>query len=129
MHSAEVKEYESEVLSAIRGTSKFSSELLNKLYNDAKENAEAARVRIDKLMQELSESEKLKDDLNGKFTRLKSWADMYDSCSLEAQKMIVAEIMPSIRVKRDYELEIHLNATYEQFGLSLEDLGDLDVVS
>jgi len=124
-YSAEAKEYESEVLYAIRGTSKFNPALLNNLYEDAAGRAEAARIQVEQLKTALSQEEKGKEELNRKFAQLQSWADMYDSCDLEARKMIVSEIMPSVKVRRDYELDITLNASCAQFGLSLEDLQTL----
>jgi len=39
--------------------------------------------------------EKGKEELNRKFAQLQSWADMYDSCDLEAREMIKCDAIMS----------------------------------
>lgn len=53
--------------------------------------------------------------------QLVSWADMYDNCTFEAKKMIVAQFVKSISVKRDYEIDITFNVSFAEFQeISLE---------
>ena len=42
-------------------------------------------------------------------------AVLYDNCSLEAKKMIVAQFVKAVRVKRGYELDIEFNVSFEEF--------------
>ena len=46
---------------------------------------------------------------------------MYDECGMETKKMILSYIMKSVRVSRDYEIEIDLTVDIEQLGLLSKD--------
>ncbi len=69
-------------------------------------------------MRELvSGAEQVKEE----YTQLISWADLYDKCTLEAKKMIVAQFVKAVHVKRDYEIEVEFNVAFEEFqGIYLE---------
>ena len=43
---------------------------------------------------------------------------MYEDCDMETKKMILSRIMKSVRVKRDYEVEIDLTVDCEQLGVA-----------
>ena len=47
-----------------------------------------------------------------------TWDDISDDCDMETKKMILSRIMKSIKVKRDYEIEIDLTVDCEQLGLA-----------
>ncbi|MDR0952280.1 MAG: recombinase family protein [Oscillospiraceae bacterium] len=119
-NTAEVMEYEAEVLKIIRGESKLNSELLNKLYEEAKRKAEESAELVHRLEDRLNSSEKMKATLSEQFDTLSGWAELYDTCDLAAKKMIVARLMKSVKVKRDYEVEIELSVDCEALGLSVD---------
>jgi len=47
--------------------------------------------------------------------QLKSWADLYNNCSFEAKKMIVAEFVKAVYVYRGYSIEIEFNVSFDDF--------------
>ncbi len=47
---------------------------------------------------------------------MRSWVEMYDECDIATKKMIVAHIMRTVKVRRDYEIEIDLTIDCEEFG-------------
>ncbi len=49
------------------------------------------------------------------YTRLMNWARLYDNCSFEAKKMIVAQFVKAVHVKRGYEVDIEFNVSFEEF--------------
>ena len=49
-----------------------------------------------------------------------SWADMYDSASMEAKKMIVSCLIKRVDVYRDYKLHIDFNIDFEQFSMGID---------
>lgn len=49
------------------------------------------------------------------YDKLKTWADLYDNCNFAAKKMIVSQFIKSVRVYRDYTLEVEFNVSFEQF--------------
>lgn len=49
------------------------------------------------------------------YDRLLSWAEIYDTCSFESKKMFVSQFVKSVRVYRDYNLEIEFNVSFDEF--------------
>ena len=119
--TAEALEYEAEVIKVIRGESKLGSELLNKLYEEAKEKATDAERLVEQLTENLQSSEQMKAVLAEQFSNIQSWSELYNTCDLETKKMIVSRIFSSVRVKRNYEVEIELTVACEQLGIVLEE--------
>ena len=120
-HSAEVMEFEAEVIKIIRGESKLNSDLLNKLYEEAKGKAAESEHTVLELNEKLKNSEEMRVALSKQFDNIKSWSDMYDGCGMETKKMILSHIMKAVRVSRDYEIEIDLTVDIEQLGLLTEE--------
>ena len=120
--SDELAEYEAEVIKSLRGTSKFSPDLLNKLHTEANERTSQAKERVTLCETELTGSEKRLDELGQEYSSLLSWAGIFDISSIEAKKMILTHIIKAIRVKRDYELDIELHISCEKFIIA--DSGD-----
>jgi DNA invertase Pin-like site-specific DNA recombinase len=119
--AAEAHEYEAEVIKVIRGESKLNSELLNRLYEEAKEKVVESERRVSELEESLQSGEQMKEALSEQFGNIQSWSDMYGTCDPETKKMILARMFSTIRVKRDYEVEIDLTASCEQLGLYLDE--------
>lgn len=117
-HTAEVLEYESEVIKVIRGDSKLNPDLLNKLHEDAKAKAVESEQAVKKLEIQIQDGEQMRDSLSQQFDAMRTWADMYDECDIETKKMILSRIMKSVRVKRNYDIDIDLTVDCEQLGLS-----------
>ncbi len=80
---------------------------------DRKALLQAVRVDYD-------EEQAVMASLNTKYDGIISWADMYDTASLEAKKMIVNCLVKRIEVYRDYKLHIGFNIDFEQFSLGLD---------
>jgi DNA invertase Pin-like site-specific DNA recombinase len=113
---AEVAEYETEVIKIIRGESKLDPDLLNKLYSEAKEKAVQTEDTVRQLKDKINESKELMDSFSQQYEQIVSWADMFDGCDMETKKMILARIMSTVKVSRDYEIEITFTVGFEQFG-------------
>ena len=117
-HTEELALYEGEVIKALRGKSQFSPDLLNKLQAESSERTQFAKEAVSLCQKELSDSEKRLKEIQREFTALLSWAEVFDISSIEAKKMILTHIIKSVRVKRDYELDIELHIACEQIGIA-----------
>ncbi len=60
------------------------------------------------------------EHLNAQYDDIISWADMYDTASIEAKKMIVNCLIKRVEVYRDYKLHIDFNIDLEQFSLGMD---------
>ena len=49
------------------------------------------------------------------YDQLIGWAEMYGNCTFEAKKMIVAQFVKEVHVRRDYEIDIEFNVSFEEF--------------
>lgn len=65
-------------------------------------------------------TEQLQQELYDKYDELISWADLYDSTSHEAKKMIVNNMIKRVDVFRDYKLKIEFNFDIKQFLYGLD---------
>ena len=74
---------------------------------------EAAQAAYDK-------GQAMLDALNAQYDDIISWADMYDSASMEAKKMIVSGLIKRVDVYRDYKLHIDFNIDFEQFSMGID---------
>lgn len=66
------------------------------------------------------EGQAMLDVLNAQYDDIISWADMYDSASMESKKMIVSCLIRRVEVYRDYRLHIDFKIDFEQFSAGLD---------
>lgn len=64
---------------------------------------------------ELRETESGADQVRKEYAQLMNWAELYDNCTFEAKKMIAAQFVKAVRVKRGYELDIEFNVSFDEF--------------
>ena len=57
------------------------------------------------------------ETLNAQYDDIISWADMYDSASMESKKMIVSCLIRRVEVYRDYRLHIDFNIDWSRQDL------------
>jgi len=107
--------YKSEMLKVIQGESALDRETLNELLTESKEAAEMAMTAVERCRNDLENSQAIYSELKEKHESLLSWAEIYDQSSLEARKMIVSQIIQSIRLERNYEMKIDFNISYEEY--------------
>jgi Site-specific recombinases, DNA invertase Pin homologs len=128
-NQSEMREYEAEVIKIIRGESQLSQELLNRLYEASKKRAADAEAMVNELEGSIKNGEQMKETLARQYDTLQSWADIYDECDMERKKMILSKIMETVKVKRNYEVEIDLTIDCEQLGLNQpESFADCDPI-
>ena len=109
-----------EVIKCLQGESTFSKDILSELITDTEKNCNELAKLLEKLETELKQSEDLQAELCRSYDEIISWADLYDSASIEAKKMIVNSMIKRIDVFRDYKLKIEFNFDIKQFFLGID---------
>lgn len=109
------EDFEREMIKVIRGTSKFSSERLERKISETEQQIELAKETVSQLTEELENTQALVDRVNNQYEEMMGWADLYHTSSMEVKKMIIGQLIHSIRVSRDYKIEIDFNISYSQF--------------
>jgi len=111
----DLEDLKTEMVSVIRGESVLDRETLNEMILGSKQTVEELTAEVDKLTSDLENGQSIYAELQKSHTELLSWADMYGGSDLEVKKMIVANIIHQIKVRRDYDLEVDLNISYSDY--------------
>ena len=118
--AAELDTLRGEVIKALRGESAFSQELLSSLIADGEKKCLTIQHTMEAAQAAYDEGQVMLDALNAQYDDIISWADMYDSASMESKKMIVSCLIRRVEVYRDYRLHIDFNIDFEQFSAGLD---------
>ncbi len=114
--AADLETLKGEVIKTIRGESTFSKELLSSLIAKAEVKCQELQENMETAQAAYDEGKTVLASLNAQYDDIISWADMYDTASLEAKKMIVNCLIRRVEVYRDYKLHID----FTQFSLGLD---------
>ena len=104
-----------ETLKVIQGNSQFSADLLNSLMDETAAQLKELERQMQTAELELRETLSGAEQVKKEYTQLMNWAELYDNCTFEAKKMIVAQFVKAVHVKRGYELDIEFNVSFEEF--------------
>ncbi len=121
--AADLETLKGEVIKTIRGESTFSKELLSSLIAEAEAKCQELQENMGTAQAAYDEGKTVLASLNAQYDDIISWAEMYDTASMEAKKMIVNCLIKRVDVYRDYKLHIDFNIDFEQF------CGGLDIVT
>ena len=104
-----------ETLKVIQGNSQFGADLLNSLMDETAAQLKGLEGQMQTAELELREAVSGAEQVKKEYTQLMNWAELYDNCTFEAKKMIVAQFVKAVHVKRGYELDIEFNVSFEEF--------------
>ncbi len=111
----EYQDPRAETIKVIQGTSRLNVDLLNSLVAEASEQIKQLIWQIQTATAELEETVQSASQVLREYDQLMSWAEMYDNCTFEAKKRIVAQFVKAVHVRRDYEIDIEFNVSFEEF--------------
>jgi hypothetical protein len=126
-YQQKVRDYEglkAETLKVVQGTSKLNLDILNDLVKETSETMQELENQIETAQAELQEYLSSARRVQGEYEQLISWAEMYDNCTFEAKKMIVAQFVKKVSVRRDYEIDIEFNVSFDEFHRLYLDNGE-----
>ena len=111
----EYQDLRAETIKVIQGTSRLNVDLLNSLVAETSEQIKQLSWQIQTAAAELEETVQSASQVLREYDQLMGWAEMYDNCTFEAKKMIVAQFVNAVHVRRDYEIDIEFNVSFEEF--------------
>lgn len=111
----QLKKLQLEIANTLTGESVYSPEDLRQAIQTVKEKIESGKKELDQLGAEEIEKRLGFEMITPAYNQFKSWAEEFDSASLEQKKMIACNLFKRIDVGRDYEISVELNVTYKQF--------------
>lgn len=111
----EYQDLRAETIKVIQGTSRLNVDLLNSLVAETSEQIKQLSWQIQTATAELEETVQSASQVLREYDQLIGWAEMYDNCTFEAKKMIVAQFVKEVHVRCDYEIDIEFNVSFEEF--------------
>ena len=109
-----------EAIKVIRGGSSFSKELLNSLIAEAEAKCRELQGNLEAAKEAYGEGQAVMASLNTQNNDIIPWAEMYDTASIEAKKMIMSCLIKRVEVYRDYKLHMDFNIDFAQFCEGLD---------
>lgn len=109
----EYQDLRAETIKVIQGTSRLNADLLNSLVDETTAQIKNLKGQLEAAQEELSSLTENALKIKTEYAQLVSWATLYDTCTFEAKKMIIAQLVDRIEVKRDYEIDVKFNVSFE----------------
>ena len=113
----------------IRGESRLDIDLLNDLVSKTKQEIQSLTATVNAAKLELEQHLASSDVEMQEYERIKSWADLYDTCTFHEKKMIISQFIKSVYVYRDYTLEIEFNVSFEDLRQWLLNVRNRDIIN
>ena len=110
----ELDDLKAETILVIRGVSALDKELLGTLVAEAREALETLEKQLVQAQEEYEEATKTAKRSNYICNELFTWADVYDTANHDERRAILQQFIKEIRVRKDYEISITLNASFNQ---------------
>ncbi len=110
----ELDDLKAETILVIRGVSALDKELLGTLVAEAREALETLEKQLVQAQEEYEEATKTAKRSNYICNELFTWADVYDTANHDERRAILQQFIKEIRVRKDYEILITLNASFNQ---------------
>ena len=110
----ELDDLKAETILVIRGVSALDKELLGTLVAEAKDALETLEKQLVQAQEEYEEATKTAKRSNYISNELFTWADVYDTANHDERRAILQQFIKEIRVRKDYEISITLNASFNQ---------------
>ena len=104
-----------EIANALIGDSKFTPDVLAIAIERSKKKIADNIAEIKELEIRLANEESEMGRIDYYYNQFISWADEFDKASLERKRMIADELLRQVSVSRGYEIQILMNASYQQF--------------
>ncbi len=104
-----------EIGKALTGESSYSADDLSQAICTIKARMGEAEEKLEGLKDEEEQERQGIERITPAYERFKSWAEEFDTATLEQQKMIACLLFRRIEIGRGYQIRVELNVTYRQF--------------
>ena len=104
-----------EMIRVIQGTSGLDREMIQQMVNENKEALLIAQTNLADSEKKLKEIEEQNQKAEHNCSDLFTWASTYKGASFERRQAILKQFIKEVRVGRDYNIEIVLNVSLDEF--------------
>lgn len=114
-HREQLTKLQMEIAKTLTGDSLYSPEDLTQALQTVKKRIEESEIQLERLKEEEIQKKQGIEMVTPAYKQFKSWAEEFDSATLEQKKMIACQLLKRVEVGRDYKISVELNMTYSQF--------------
>lgn len=114
-HREQLTKLQMEIAKTLTGDSVYSPEDLTQVIQTVKKRIEESETQLERLKEEESQKRQGIEMVTPAYKQFKSWAEEFDSATMEQRKMIACQLLKRVEVGRDYKISMELNMTYSQF--------------
>ena len=111
----ELTKWENLMLDSIEGTCVFTPEQIKRRMDTVQETVAQLAEQIDTLKEQTAETEIMAKEIQESHQRLLSWADMFDTVSIEEKKMVASYLIKAVTLTQDYGIQIEFNVSEAQY--------------
>ena len=116
----ELSKREELMLASIEGTCVFTPEQVKKRMDIVQEKVDGLSKEIELLQIDMSEAKTLSAEILAQHQQLLSWAELFDSASIDEKKVIASQVIKAVTLTRNYGLQIEFNISEAQFLNGME---------
>ena len=106
---------QTEILAVIKGESAFPKDTLAEMIAAQEKKHTELDTLCEEASAELERNAELMANVSQLYEELISYADLYDSASFEAKKMIVSQLIRRVEVYRGYQIHVDFNFDLAQY--------------
>ena len=116
----ELEMLKTEIIKSLRGESSFPKDILSTMVGEAEKKCSLLQEQLEAAQTAYDEGQAVMASLSTRYDDMISWAEMYDTASLEVKKMIVNCLIKRVEVFKGYEVHVEFNIDYQQFCSGVE---------
>lgn len=98
-----------EIAKTLIGDSLYTPEDLKQAINTVKLRIEEGKEQLEKLDNDMLQKKEVTEAVLPAYRRFKSWAEEFDTASMEQKKMIACQLFERIELGKDYQLVMPLH--------------------
>lgn len=106
---------EAEAMKALTGEGGLDITMVNQMLPKCRERIETAQREYERVCKAAGEAKAAEANRTEEIAMMRSWADTFDTASLDAKRMVVAALVDRIEVRRGYNITIKFRLTEAQF--------------
>ncbi|MGV2963905.1 hypothetical protein [Paenibacillus sp. AGC30] len=127
-----MKMYKAEVKHSLKGTGKYTSELLNELIEDTRQVIVELEAKVEKSRRAVDAKRIERKELETLQQHIPNWRKMFNQASAQHEQMMLGTIIGRIEIRRD-GVKVLFKLRISQFigtmGVELDGLVDADKVN
>ena len=116
----ELSKWEELMLASIEGTCVFTPEQVKKRMDMVQGKVDELSKEIEALQMDMSEAKTISSEILAQHQQLLSWAELFDSASIDEKKVIASQMIKAVTLTRNYGIQIEFNISEAQFLNGME---------